>query len=1835
MSRAAWLAPHKSGLVAAVVLCLVATGAPAQSWDPEGVYVRAPLGPRKPDAASRPISLSAENGGSLFNGTYRYGIALDVPPARNDLKPSLALSYDSDRGDGPLGEGWAIALDEIRRSSRRGVPRYIGPGLGLADQDELTFRLGDHGGELVLLSSTSAGLLFRPRREGSFAKFYYRAATDDWMVQQPDGRTVYLGGANARDAEACTGPTHTWHVRRVVDPDGNAIDYGYVCAGGIARPERIEYDKHLVAGGPPYRPRVVFTWNGNGNASQVDYRRGYRVEPDLFNLVEIYVGGFGEDGTSYERKHALSWGRDPSRPAATVLQVFRPHALPLTAFSYGPSPSRFAASAETLPDPEPARSSPEQATLQRQGTCPYKLSSPIDFVTSTLVDVDGDGDLDQLYVRSAQTTDGDTTRSRDWCYRPPVAGDGWFVRRRSGAYWGVEERVSLPAACAFYDSGVARCRDDALSWSRGTKTSSTATLVEYTHETYQDVIDVDGDGRVDLVLAVAEAGQSKVYVCPWSGAGFGACEPWLTLPASAHACLRRSVTRTHLDKRVQSWTRTDLVDLDGDRVAEYLTADDSPNRSDVRVHRLSRATGAAPVASTMIQLPECSGVHWPIDTTCLRSSVGAMGGRGGMCSTRSLRDLNGDGLADLIDARVRAVSYGLPYRNGWHTWETQCVADGEPAVQVRYGRGAAGFSAGGLLYLSGTGPLEVTHKIQGEVDTSRIVLEGQSSLSALIDLNADGLPDLVRPACTGEPGLPWAELERRVLDWRCDPALRGRLRVRLNTGRGFGAEGYWELPVGSWASNADYLRQNQLMGVTLVGGEGEPSYKEGGLTYVNTLRSGMFDLDGDGQLEFVAADSPLDWRARPASSWNVVHVVRATPVDANLAPWGPGGKLEVVKADNGLTTRIAYERPTTGSVLPFAKWAPVSIEQDDATTLMRRRQTLSYAGGYYDLAERELAGFSVVQSSESGRSTTHAFAQDAIQRGAEFLTDVADERGVLRRASVAFEAFYFDDFRRSWSRPRWRQENTYGGGPALMRREDYTYVGQAANCQPGAGCQPPASSSIASLGLLENATHSSTRRDRTEYRVLHDDSSGRYLVRRARQLRIDVATGATLADQQWSYDAECSLGLPGTMSLGRVCKHVVQRGIGELPAVTAFRYDAVGRLERKELPDAESETLTYHGLTPYLSTRTNALGHVQHLRSYHGLTGQPGAVCGPRYATNASTDYCTLTTYDSYGRPLRKHYRALGLQRLLAEYAYQDGFAPSTPPWARVTEHPDYWGQFGGRAPARPRTTYFDAYGRVMQQVRQTAAGFSKDLFTYDALGRLAAAWRPWSGTSATIFEPPPGMRAPSYSYTHDALDRLVSVRHPDGAVDRTSYEGAWVKQEDAAGHLVWKLRNAHGEVIERHRYSGGRWFPPERFFYDAAGRLIEAADAEGGRYRYAYLWDGSLARAQLPSGTWEHSTTLGGKRQLTRAPDGGSVLTLYDWAGRVERRMTWDQTPGAASGSRCLVPQPQTTLLTYGGTSRPRDLGLLVSEDGGSYRRAWSYDELGGVATESLTDAASGQTLSINTSRTSLGEPETVRLSNGTTLVRSYDAAGQLVGLRSGDGQLDALLAYDTAGRAQGISAQVGGAGGVALGRVYEHDDRGLLRRQVTRAGSLGTVSDVSYAYAPDGNPTARVDAVRGDQSTWSYDGADRLDRRVDRHGGSGDTRWHLYAYNDNGALLKAIGDGTTTTYVYRDSTESVLAGMMHSRSTGAIATSYTSSSTGSRCSAGGRMRSGSRWPIATPGTLTGASPRWCAVARRRRRCASTTTLAGRCGAPATASAAPRCSSAMASRPASAVATA
>src|SRR5262249_52905484 len=72
------------------------------------------------------------------NGSFVQTIPIEVPSFFG-VEPKLALSYDTKRGNGPLGMGWSVdGLPTIRRASPgRGAPTFDGSDIFLLDGQEL------------------------------------------------------------------------------------------------------------------------------------------------------------------------------------------------------------------------------------------------------------------------------------------------------------------------------------------------------------------------------------------------------------------------------------------------------------------------------------------------------------------------------------------------------------------------------------------------------------------------------------------------------------------------------------------------------------------------------------------------------------------------------------------------------------------------------------------------------------------------------------------------------------------------------------------------------------------------------------------------------------------------------------------------------------------------------------------------------------------------------------------------------------------------------------------------------------------------------------------------------------------------------------------------------------------------------------------------------------------------------------------------------------------------------------------------------------------------------------------------------------------------------------------------------------------------------------------------------------------------------------------------------------------------------------------------------------------------------------------------------------------
>src|SRR5262249_19740541 len=129
-------------------------------------------------------------------GDANLSYPIEVPPGRNGLQPSLAVTYNSSHGNGWLGTGWGLDLPSIDTDTRRGVPRYDtgqidGTAGGLETE---TYTL--NGAQLAPVANRGALVprtaekSFSQRVEGAFLKIVRHASSPStywWEVTAKDG----------------------------------------------------------------------------------------------------------------------------------------------------------------------------------------------------------------------------------------------------------------------------------------------------------------------------------------------------------------------------------------------------------------------------------------------------------------------------------------------------------------------------------------------------------------------------------------------------------------------------------------------------------------------------------------------------------------------------------------------------------------------------------------------------------------------------------------------------------------------------------------------------------------------------------------------------------------------------------------------------------------------------------------------------------------------------------------------------------------------------------------------------------------------------------------------------------------------------------------------------------------------------------------------------------------------------------------------------------------------------------------------------------------------------------------------------------------------------------------------------------------------------------------------------------------------------------------------------------------------------------------------------------------------------------------------------------------
>ena len=1693
------------------------------------------------------------------SGAAAYRIDIPLPPGTGGVVPPLALSYDSQRGNGPLGTGWALeGLSAVTRCrptlSQDGAAR------------PLTFTGTDRfclDGQRLLLSDGAAnknrsygdaGTEYRTETD-SFAIVTAKGGTaghpDYFEVQRKDGATATYGAQGADDSEhklyagladkTPTGKVLTWAVQAVEDSVGNKITYHYTHATDGHRLTRIRYA--YGASKTVHQAEVVLAYEARKDPS-AGYLAGHPLRHGK-RLSTMTVRGAGHPGRTalstalsdlrrYQLRYADSPGTDPidtlSRLVGIKACVGKNWAAcqPETTFQWSaPAPLFKSTAATTL-------------TLNTE-----KKWSPVDFNPA---DINGDGRTDLVWTE----TRGSKHRLR---YALADKSTGRLV---ASAFVGGKTSLEYDD-----DYGTNRYGDNL--------------------RVHTEVVDYNGDGRHDLLVYSAEADETRLHLAVPQAAG-----GW-RLSAGAAANDRVLSGRY----RYADMNSDGLLDAYKLVVAEHSPLDSRvPMKYALEVRYLKPASGRMPSSNRYYAFAPAQTIAMPF--TQLAPTPPADDSPPGTPSVYyqwhtleqadvPLADVNGDGRADLVtwgSTWLRSFGVAVTARRLEVFRQTQTgyarygAAGGIP-VHTTYtpkGLRAQDLNGDGLsdiLYFVGTwykkskGNYQWTGNWHYRLSTGTgytaptaltAVAAGAQAPSALslYDDNGDGYPDAL-----------YHDVKSNALVVR---------RYRPNTGtyaakatvrrtRGKDAERFFAADL-SGDGNADLLHVPESGGGTEtlavyhhnsatrphlvtritsgLGAKTEMTYESLSRTAAYARINGLRTARTEERRCFTWGSARFCWPVQTAH-------LNANDFYTDLnAPW----------ADQALTDSLAA--PGGPPVLELMGPLYVVTRVDSSAPTARDASASSSVCYLYEQAKiqaagRGLLGFKALTTMDlqTGVSTTTAYRQDFPYIGYPRSTEVRTQDGHLLRAATN----------------TWRLKGYRADDPATPKRDEGWAARAAAQGSAGLGALQPylekavestydlpttgtkngrtTTTAGAKLTSVTTDTEMDAWGNPTQITVTTDDhANGLTFLQRTvnrygatagsqRYGRLSRATVTRQRDNNGDKDyadkgetltrASAFTYYPSGAHKGLLRTEVRAPADSALKHETRYDYDRFGHRVRAAVTAGgetrcDHDTVQYDASGRFIVQESDCLGRPR--RTFAGHTGWGRPVTEQRRldAQHATRVLTTTHRYTAGGRLYFTRDATGHHSGRLDAPCRGVAHCPAGAAWYRET-------RTAGGGIAR---TYRDVLDRV---VRAAVAGFRANAWVltdtgYDNLGRVARRSEPYYAGETAYWT----------THAHDLLGRVVKTTLPDHAVDKAgtvtvnsvltlAHAGLATTVTNGQGQATTETRNALGEVIKTTDAQG----TPVTHAYDAWGQVTRTTTGTGNNavtVTRTYDGRGRRVREDDPDrGTWTYRYNGFDERVWQRDALGNIQTWTHDGLGRVTRRREH------AAGQQAVAGE-----VSWLYDTAPYGLGQaqsVLDSQRGSHRRLYAYDTLGRAHRSTLIlggaayftrrtydeygrpyqryDAArTGPDWTDNVTETRYnGRGYAYQWTDGVYVnnvprasyrtITAQDARGNVTGETLGGGAVRAARTFDArTGRTTGITGQ-----------------------QIPPSGRARTLQAATYTWDTLGNLTERREAAGAKTLTESFT-YDSLNRLTEAQVGSNTPQ--TVTYDALGNITDKTGVGTYT---------------------------------------------------------------------------------------------------------------
>ena len=555
---------------------------------------------------------------NFYSGNAQVSVPILIPPGHAQATPDLNLTYSSSAGLSAVGFGWSFNLGVVSMSRRDGVPTCN----GFLVEQSYNVSLNGSSNELVRNSSES---WHRFKIDAGYSTALADENANMWWVRTSDGMTYQFGGSP--ESRVHTGSdeflnqaggqcsfTTEWHLTRIEDPNGNTIDITYQQNGNIPLPVLIEYGgNRQVPIAHPFRVAIVPEDIASfGKPLKRSFSSG--VDQELRDRVEeIVVEAWDTDSSAYQEVRVYTLEYDDSLATREFkLETVAATGMPTRTFSYSTS---VATIIDTTLGVEYVAthmggaytSGSRIAHMDMNGDgIPDRVVQWVTNEWKVFYGVRGDGESftgQKVWRTSGIDIEWTLSRIGDKVTTGNVVRfEYYLVRDLDGN--GIPDLISRDAAenirvywgeCLdAYDCGFSQDYDTWLSpfGKRLLEFAVSSGQSQETHgtgrNTYHDVVDMNGDGRPDIVLAGPDATPSEMFVALNHGTGFLAGSGQIL----SYELLAEDGGPEHDDRSVLAfsmvpsntttqWREVQMLDINGDGLLDRIEGDaysDYPNR---------------------------------------------------------------------------------------------------------------------------------------------------------------------------------------------------------------------------------------------------------------------------------------------------------------------------------------------------------------------------------------------------------------------------------------------------------------------------------------------------------------------------------------------------------------------------------------------------------------------------------------------------------------------------------------------------------------------------------------------------------------------------------------------------------------------------------------------------------------------------------------------------------------------------------------------------------------------------------------------------------------------------------------------------------------------------------------------------------------------------------------------------------------------------------------------------------------------------------------------------------------------------------------------------------